>query len=309
MQMCTLRKNELCQFLTAYGIHPEYKDMLPKSNQTIYDAPNNFVGLYTHSFSLVNLGLLLLKYFYDVLEYFCIHVSRLNPFGFAKLTNFAVMCKAYGGKPTIKLFRGFFNLYPGGQWMNFAKRPEKDVPNVLHKDNRWDKRSFKDIIPPLIHENPLYQRLGRHPVNVQTFPDPILFLDGLKLSWEHKMAFRNFMFAEDDEDISFLPREQSIGFGTASPTVSINHEPPSLEIKPLDSANPEQLVENTADSRGFLVREEMPIIGSGSMAKRMKNRKCLLDVREIQLDAELLDPQDRCYARQAIVDNAVNHKA
>ncbi|GKE62924.1 hypothetical protein Tco_1513291 [Tanacetum coccineum] len=30
-------------------------------------------------------------------------------------------------------------------------------------------------------------------------------------------TIRNFMFVEDDEDLSFLPREPSLGFGTSSP--------------------------------------------------------------------------------------------
>ncbi|GJY27566.1 hypothetical protein Tco_0403333 [Tanacetum coccineum] len=216
-----------------------------------------------------------------------------------------------------------------------------ECPKLLSKDNRWDKRSFKDKIPPSIHENPLYQCLGRHPVNVRTFPDPILFLAGLKPSWEHgqqrpamvfggkEMDFRNFMFAEDDEDMSFLLREPSPGFGTSSPSASINNEPPSLEIEPLDSANPEQLVKNTADSGGSLVREEMPIIvqtGSSSRSTRQKtspakvessafltisnDEEGLPDVPELQnLDAELLDLHDRCYARQAVVDNAINRRA
>nr|GFA60400.1 hypothetical protein [Tanacetum cinerariifolium] len=42
--------------------------MLPKSNQTIYDAPDRFVCLYTHSFTLSNLMLPLPKFFCYVLE-------------------------------------------------------------------------------------------------------------------------------------------------------------------------------------------------------------------------------------------------
>ncbi|GKF14932.1 hypothetical protein Tco_0056394, partial [Tanacetum coccineum] len=154
---------------------------------------------------------------------------------------------------------------------DFTKRPEKDVPNVLPKD----KRSFKNKIPPSIHENPLYQRLGRHPVNVRTFPDLILFIAGLKSSWEHEMAFRNFMYAEDDEDLSFLPRESSLRFGTSSPFDLINNKPPLLKADPLDSANPEQLVENTANSGGSPAHEKMLVIGTGSIAGRMKDRKCM----------------------------------
>ncbi|GKF55925.1 hypothetical protein Tco_0166265, partial [Tanacetum coccineum] len=59
----------------------------------------------------------------------------------------------------------------------------------------------------------MFQRLGRYPKSVRVFPDPILFLAGLKPSWEYEMAFRNFIYTEDHEDLLFLPKEPSLGFG------------------------------------------------------------------------------------------------
>ncbi|GKD91671.1 hypothetical protein Tco_1367178 [Tanacetum coccineum] len=129
----------------------------------------------------------------------------------------------------------------------------------------------------------MYQRLARHPVNVQSLPDPILFLAGLKMSWEHspkrhaifvgrkEMAFRNFMFTEDDEEMYFHPCEPSLGFGCGSPSASINNEPTLLKVEPLDSVNPDKLFDNTPHFRGSPIREEMPIIGS--VAERMNNKK------------------------------------
>nr|GEZ24988.1 hypothetical protein [Tanacetum cinerariifolium] len=153
------------------------------------------------------------------------------------------MCKSYGGEPEVELFRGFFNLYPCGQWLNFSKRQEKDVPNVLPKVitriEDWKCRLFY----------------------VQDFIIP-------------KMAFRNFMYAKYDEDLFFLPCEPSLGFGTSSTSASINNEPPLLEADPLDSANTKQLVKNTADSGGSPAHEEMLVIGTSSVVGRMKDRKC-----------------------------------
>ncbi|GJW07951.1 hypothetical protein Tco_1570374 [Tanacetum coccineum] len=147
-----LKKEEFSDFLSVYPIPSEYKVVLPKRNQTIFDTPDG-----------------------------------LNPFGYTKLTTFVVMCKAYGCEPTVELFRGFFNLFPGVQWLTFAKRPEKHIPNLLpkvitriegwkgrfffvqdsiipvaypellSKDNRWDKKSFKYKLPDMIHENPSFQ--------------------------------------------------------------------------------------------------------------------------------------------------------
>ncbi|GJU33536.1 hypothetical protein Tco_1181890 [Tanacetum coccineum] len=333
-QTCELSKEEFNDFLTLYPIPSEYRVILPKSNQTVFDAPPGYVGLYTHSFSLANLRLPLTEFFCEVLEYFQVHISRLNPFGCAKLTTFVVMCKAYGCEPSVDLFRGFFNLCRAGKWLTFAKRSEKHVPNLLPKvitriegwherffyvqdsiipakysqllseQNKLDSKSFKDKLPPNIEENPMFQRLGRYPTSVRVFPDPILFLAGLKPSWEYgqqrpaimaggkgiylscfflhfpfsliydllfllaEMAFRNFIYTEDDEDLSFLPKEPSPGFGTGSPSVSVNTEPlkadEELVIQP---------AEVTTDSRES-PKPEVFVVHPGSVAARIKDRKC-----------------------------------
>nr|GEV13966.1 hypothetical protein [Tanacetum cinerariifolium] len=202
-----------------------------------------------------------------------------------------------------------------------------DYPELLLKDNRWDKKSFKDKLPYSIHKNLFYQRLGRHPVNVRTFPGHILFLDGVKPSWEHgqqqlvifvggkEMTFRNFMYVEDDEDLSFLLREPSPSFSDGSPSTSINNEPSLLEAEPLDTTNPKQLVKNTADSEGSPAHERMFVLGTSSVARRMKDIKFRTKgytkpiMKRKLVDVELLDLHDHCYARDAVVDNIMNRRA
>ncbi|GJV31831.1 hypothetical protein Tco_1392231 [Tanacetum coccineum] len=208
-QTCTLTKAELMKFLVDYDIPSEFKVMLPKSNQTMYDAPE---------------------------EYFHVHLSRLDRFGCAKLTTFAVMCKAYDDEPSVDLFKGFFNLYPGGDWLTFAKRPEADVPTILLK--------------------------------------PITRIKDWK-----EMAFKNFMFAADDEVISFLPHELSPGFGGGSPSSFINNDPPLLEVEPLAIANPDQLVENTADSEGsHFVKGEHEVINKMEKAREPECEAAMEDI-------------------------------
>ncbi|GJT50544.1 hypothetical protein Tco_0976701 [Tanacetum coccineum] len=253
-----------------------------------------------------------------------VHISRLNPFGYAKLTTFVVMCKAYGCEPPIELFHGFFNLFRGGKWLTFAKRPEKSIPHL--------------------------------------FPKVITRIE--------EMAFRNFVYAEDEEDLSFLPNEPSLGFGTGSPSVSVNIESLRVNEKPVL-----QPADVTADSGGS-PKPEFFVVHPRSVAARIKDRKCktmrgssrppmnrklasgslnsratraktftskddvpfltvsdddegLSDVPELKdatachlkiysitpptwknhldnhMDVELLDLHDRCYARQAVVDNAM----
>ncbi|GJY48605.1 hypothetical protein Tco_0438561 [Tanacetum coccineum] len=251
------------------------------------------------------------------------------------------------------------------------------------------------------------------PPGVRVFPDPILFLAGLKSSWEHgqqrpailvgemafrnfiyteddedlaflpkepspnfgiEIAFRNFIYTKDDEDLAFLPKEPSPGFGIGSPSVSVNMEPLKANEEPEI-----QLIEVTSDSGGS-PKPELFVIHPGSVAARIKDRKCKTrgwssrppvkrklasgsstsratraktssskddapfltvfyddegfpDVLELKdatayhlkifaitppasknhmdnhMDLELLDLHDRCYARQAVVDNVVNRRS
>ncbi|GJU04926.1 zf-CCHC domain-containing protein [Tanacetum coccineum] len=213
---------------------------------------------------LANLRLPLPKLFCDVLQYYYVYLSRLNPFGYAKLTTFAVMCKAYGCEPTFELFRVITRIegWKGRFFFVQDSIVPVDCPELLFKDNRYL-------------------------INVRTFPDHILFLAGLKPSWElgqqrpaifvskKEMAFRNFMYAEDDEDLSLLPKEPSLDFCTGSPSVSINNELPVVEAEPTDVANLKQLAENIADSRGSSVRQEKLVIHASSVAGRIKDMKCM----------------------------------
>ncbi|GJX16351.1 hypothetical protein Tco_0217183 [Tanacetum coccineum] len=277
--------------------------MLPKSNQTIYDALDRFVGLYTHSFSLANLRLPLSKFFYDVQEYYHIHVSRLNPFSYAKLTTFSVMCKVYGEKTISNVLPKVKTRIKDWKGRFFYMQDfivPSDCLELLSKDNRWDKKYFKDKIPPSIHKNHLYQHLSRHPINVRTFSDPILFPAGLKPSWKHgqerpaifvggkEIAFKNFMYAEDDEDLSFLFLEPSPGFGTGSPSALINNEPRFYARQ--------VFVDNVVNQRA---RELLKVVD------QMKGECDVLKEREKAWDKECEDLKAKCKAAMADFDN--NH--
>ncbi|GJZ65812.1 hypothetical protein Tco_0622508 [Tanacetum coccineum] len=150
----------------------------------------------------------------------------------------------------------------------------------IHNFFLLDLKSFKDKLPLNIEENPMFQLLGRYPMSVLVFLDPILFLVGLKPSWEHgqqrlaimaggkEMAFRNFIYAEDDEDLSFLPKEPSPGFGTGSPSVSVNTEPLKANEKLVI-----QPVEVTTYSRES-PKLEVFVVHPGSVAAQIKDKKC-----------------------------------
>ncbi|GJW63297.1 hypothetical protein Tco_0115181 [Tanacetum coccineum] len=160
-----------------------------------------------------------------------------------------------GGKALVSL-----GVYPGrarrgdlradsdatGDWLTFVKRPKADdtvvqnkYPELLSKGNRLDNKLFKDKIPYDVRDTPL-----------------------------------NFMFTEYDVEMSFLPKEPLNNFSTGSPSSSINKENPVVNVEPLGSVNPDQLVENSTDSKGSPVREQAMVVASGSVAEKIKDQKC-----------------------------------
>ncbi|GJX19448.1 hypothetical protein Tco_0222125 [Tanacetum coccineum] len=195
----------------------------------------------------------------------------------------------------------------------------------------------------------MFQRLSRYPTSVRIFRDLILFMAGLQPSWKHGQQW---------PAIIVDGKGPSPGFGTGSPSVSMNTEPPSVDKEPTLN-----LYEDTADSGGS-PKLEVFVVHPGSVAARIKDRKCkirggvvqasykdkactwkfttfsssffvtcLPDVFELKdanachlkiftitplawknhldnyMDVELLDLHDRCYARQAFLDNAVNRRS
>nr|GEX13122.1 hypothetical protein [Tanacetum cinerariifolium] len=115
--------------------------MLSKRKQTIFDAPFGFVELYTHSFTLSNIRIPLLKFFCEVLNYFKVNISLFNPFGLAKLMTFDVMCKAYGGEPNVELLKAFLNIGHAGNWMTLSNRGETNVPRAITKPFTYIKEA------------------------------------------------------------------------------------------------------------------------------------------------------------------------
>lgn len=201
-------------FLRIIRFPKNIKSCYPPNIKLFLMPQKVYVGLYTHAFTLSNLRIPIHPLILEFCQYYQVHISRFNPFGLAKLTTYIVMCKAYGYEPTLSVLRGFMNLYPGGNWLTLAKRPKRDVPYLVTKPfsnirywkgdffyiqdtvippeypalldevNRFDDKRFNDPLPYTVRRTPLYQWLARHPVDVQTFPEPILFMADIVDHWE-----------------------------------------------------------------------------------------------------------------------------
>nr|GEY53443.1 hypothetical protein [Tanacetum cinerariifolium] len=79
---------------------------------------------------------------------------------------------------------------------------------------------------------------------------------------------RNFIYAKDDKDLSFLPKEPSSGFGTGSISFSVNKEPLKTD---------EELVIQPAEVTTDSMESSKPkvfVVHHGNVATRIKDRKC-----------------------------------
>nr|GEX95576.1 retrovirus-related Pol polyprotein from transposon TNT 1-94 [Tanacetum cinerariifolium] len=86
-----------------------------------------------------------------------------------------------------------------------------------------------------------------------------------------EMSFRNFIYIEVDEDLTFLPKDSFLDFNIGSPSVSINTKPVQTNKEPaVEHVN--ECVGTTADSGGvskkilllFMLGVLRPALGRGS---------------------------------------------
>ncbi|GKD35670.1 hypothetical protein Tco_1251179, partial [Tanacetum coccineum] len=231
----------------------------------VFDAPPGYLGLYTHSFSLANLRLPLTEFFCEVLEYFQVHISRLNPFGCAKLTTFVVMCKAYGCEPSVDLFRGFFNLCRAGKWLTFAKRSEKHVPNLLLKVithiEGWHERFFY-VQDSIIPANVLVDI-----PECYVFPDPFFSWLASTFVGNMKWLSGNLSTPKMMRIYCFCPRNLR-RLRHWFPICFSKHEASKSRRRAYDPA-----CEVTADSRES-PKPELFVVHPRSVDARIKDKKC-----------------------------------
>ncbi|GJY99665.1 hypothetical protein Tco_0517095 [Tanacetum coccineum] len=330
-QTCELSQEEFNDFLALYPVPSEYHVILPKSNQTIFMLLLDMSGCTPIHYLLQILGFLLLSS----------SVKFLNIFRFIYQDSILLAV------PSSLLLLSCVKLIVVSPLSTSFKDSIilAKYLQLLSEQNKLDLKSFKDKLPFNIKENPMFQRLSRYPTSVRVFPDPIIFLAGLKRSWEHDVAFRNFIYTEDDEDLAFFPMEPSPGFGTSSPSVSINTEPLKAneepEIHPAEcktrggsSRHPvkRKLASGSSTYRATCAntsssKDDAPFLtvsnddkGLSDVFKLKDATVCHLKISAITppawknhldnlMDLELLDLHDRCYARHAVVDNSVNKRS
>ncbi|GJZ20506.1 hypothetical protein Tco_0557096 [Tanacetum coccineum] len=142
------------------------------------------------------------------------------------------------------------------------------------------RRSHSGFEGETFEPNRRMKRLSRYPTSVRVFDDPILFLAGLKPSWEFgqqrpaiimggkEMVFRNFIYAEDDDDLAFLPNEPSPRFGIGLLFASVNTKPPK-DVEEHE-VQPAEITTNSGESP----KAHVFVVHPWSVTALIKERKC-----------------------------------
>nr|GEX61063.1 hypothetical protein [Tanacetum cinerariifolium] len=119
-------------------------------------------------------------------------------------------------------------------------------------------------------------------------------------------VFQKLFYTEDDTDLTFLPKYFSLGFNTSSPSVSINMEPVKADEEPIVKPTTEPATEPVNESLRLFRVEDTTAFHLKISSITPPTWKGFLDNH---LDVDLLDLHDHCYARQVVVDNAVNRRS
>ena len=186
--------------------------VLPGEDVLITDPPEGFVGVYIPAFEEGNLRIPLSKFYLDVLEYYKCHLTYMHPLGTARIMVFEVLCKAYGGEPTVDLFRSCFQAGPAGDWVTIQKRGKEFYKQGKYDIRQWkssyfflnvekidskyhdvvlnpsyERRSQKFRDPePVEFDRVLYERLWNNRIELVAFPEAVLFMAGVAPFWEHQ---------------------------------------------------------------------------------------------------------------------------
>ncbi|GKD43617.1 hypothetical protein Tco_1268262 [Tanacetum coccineum] len=135
---------------------------------------------------------------------------------------------------------------------------------VLLEGEKFDKKSFGDKVPLHPELDPLYDQISTYPFHVRPFPDPILYLAGLKNSWKHS------------------PKEPVIYVAALPLSLLkfVNNEAPVIDAKPLTSLHPSNFVKDVANSDDASAGDnENPLLGTSLLSLPEAGKKFRLIVQ------------------------------
>nr|XP_043616639.1 uncharacterized protein LOC122588563 [Erigeron canadensis] len=212
---------------------------------TVLTPPDGYVGFYLQSASEGNVRYPFSAFMLEVLDFFEIHISTITPLGLSRIIAFEVMCRAYGGEPSLDLFRYFVQTCPSGDWATVGNRSKAGCFKRGGLDIRDWKSQFVFMRSSLIpkeyesvtdkkllcvhakYDNPfpdyavdtLCREIWLHPITVVAYPDVVLYKAKLIPSLPggvniDDMTFRKFV-RKGVKEVTVVPRIERQGSGTA----------------------------------------------------------------------------------------------
>ncbi|GJY87012.1 putative ribonuclease H-like domain-containing protein, partial [Tanacetum coccineum] len=157
----------------------------------------------THFFTLPNLRIPLPKFFYEVVNYFKVHISRFSPFGLAKLTMFVVICKAYGGEPSVDLLQDFLNLGTASNWLTLSNRSDPNVPKAVTKPITLNSFWKTTILAKSLSKMEVLVMRREAPPSTMSVNKDTLIIDAHPLT-----SVLPSQFAENTADLDDAPSEK-----------------------------------------------------------------------------------------------------
>ncbi|MFS7949490.1 hypothetical protein Hanom_Chr06g00572151 [Helianthus anomalus] len=117
----------------SYQIPERFSPPLPGPDDPTVYTPEK-INLYTLAFSFCSLCYPLSPFKVELLKYFGIHFSQLDPLAFMRVVHFELSYVVVSGEPSVPLFCMFYKLQSDGEWFTFAKHKDSvTLPQGSHK--------------------------------------------------------------------------------------------------------------------------------------------------------------------------------
>ena len=100
----TLTQKGLNFFIEEYGIPQSLHPVLPSDDRPVYPFPAGKFSVYTRLFDYCNYRVPFTRFLIRVLMFHDVHISQMNPFGLAKVSNFELSCRSLDRAPNLDVF-------------------------------------------------------------------------------------------------------------------------------------------------------------------------------------------------------------
>ncbi|CAI9290262.1 unnamed protein product [Lactuca saligna] len=186
-----------------FGFLPKHGVMIPKRGVSIYDCPQEKVGVPIPLFK-VRLRVPTSNFFNMIVDHYGFSVDELTSSAINSIVGFELVCRSLGCIPTFWVFSFYFCSTTNSSVLTLSKRwgihqliSEQDIPKK-NWQRKWlwvnrdlvgrgfiKTREFLDHIPKFFGSNlTLDMRLGNNNVVGKNWEDSILVAVGMSATWK-----------------------------------------------------------------------------------------------------------------------------